>query len=305
MLRAYFGHHKCASTWIWQVLAGVYRETGHRHRLVVDRLTPSGHGPLTDYTATFDRDALGRHLRAVGADVVSCITADRAQLEALGPIKGVHVIRDPRDIIVSAYFSHRNSHPVDGLPHLAAHRERLRAVPKEEGLFLEMEFSASELDDIGSWDYERSDVLELKMEDITVRPYEGFIEIFRFFDLLTWDEPHQMKDQAAAFARRAINRIAARPGLSGLRRSTQATGHLLLGKVYQHRFEARARGRKAGEENKNSHYRKGVAGDWINHFTPDHVAAFKERYGDLLIRLGYEDGQDWGHADAGVALVAN
>lgn len=40
-------------------------------------------------------------------------------------------------------------------------------------------------------------------------------------------------------------------------------------------------------------FRKGVIGDWRNHFTPDHVAAFKEVAGDALIQLGYETGRDW------------
>lgn len=294
MLRAYFGHHKCASTWVWQILAGVCREIGLHHRLVVDPRTPSAHGPLTDYTATFEREDLGRYLRGAGADIVSCINADRAQLEAMGPVRGVHVIRDPRDIIVSAYFSHRNSHPVEGLPHLAEHRAQLQEVSEDEGLMLEMDFSAQELEDLATWDYDRPEILELTMEALTDRPYEGFIEIFSFFDLLEWDEPYRVKDRARVFGRRALNRLSTRPGFGGLRQPTKATGDLLLGTVYQHRFEARARGRKTGEENPNSHYRKGVAGDWANYFSADHVAAFKERYGDLLVRLGYETGYGWG-----------
>ena len=293
MLRAYFGHHKCASTWVWQILAGVCRETGLRHRLVVDPATPSAHGPLTDYTATFEREALGRYISQTDTDLVSCINADRTQAKALEAAKAVHVIRDPRDIIISAYFSHRNSHPVDGLPHLAEHRERLHAASKEEGILLEMDFSAKELEDIATWDYDQPDTLELTTEALTDRPYEGFLEIFSFFDLLEWDEPYRMKDRTRVFVRRALNRLGTRPGLGLLRQSTKATGDLLLGTVYQHRFEARARGRKVGEENPKSHYRKGVAGDWVNHFTPEHATAFKERYGNLLIKLGYEEDYDW------------
>ena len=40
-------------------------------------------------------------------------------------------------------------------------------------------------------------------------------------------------------------------------------------------------------------YRKGVIGDWVNHFTDDHRAAFKDVAGDLLIELGYEGDHDW------------
>lgn len=40
-------------------------------------------------------------------------------------------------------------------------------------------------------------------------------------------------------------------------------------------------------------FRKGQAGDWRNHFTEAHKQAFKESTGDLLVRLGYEQDDDW------------
>ncbi len=40
-------------------------------------------------------------------------------------------------------------------------------------------------------------------------------------------------------------------------------------------------------------YRKGIVGDWQNHFTEDHQRAFKEIAGDILIKLGYETDTDW------------
>lgn len=40
-------------------------------------------------------------------------------------------------------------------------------------------------------------------------------------------------------------------------------------------------------------FRRGVIGDWRNHFKPEHVAAFKEQGGQHLIDLGYERDVDW------------
>ena len=40
-------------------------------------------------------------------------------------------------------------------------------------------------------------------------------------------------------------------------------------------------------------YRKGIIGDWQNHFTEDHRRVFKRVAGDILIRLGYEKNGDW------------
>jgi lipopolysaccharide transport system ATP-binding protein len=61
----------------------------------------------------------------------------------------------------------------------------------------------------------------------------------------------------------------------------------------RHAFEHRAGGRTRGQEDVRHHYRKGVAGDWRNYFTSRVTAEFKARYGDLLIRLGYESSLDW------------
>jgi len=39
--------------------------------------------------------------------------------------------------------------------------------------------------------------------------------------------------------------------------------------------------------------RKGLVGDWKNHFTEEHVRKFKEGCGDVLIELGYERDLNW------------
>lgn len=43
----------------------------------------------------------------------------------------------------------------------------------------------------------------------------------------------------------------------------------------------------------DQNFRKGVSGDWRNHFSPKVKEAFKETAGQLLIELGYEDSLDW------------
>ena len=52
-------------------------------------------------------------------------------------------------------------------------------------------------------------------------------------------------------------------------------------------------GRKAGEEDRSSFIRKGVAGDWVNHFTTDTCKLFHELAGDALMALNYEEDTDW------------
>lgn len=62
--------------------------------------------------------------------------------------------------------------------------------------------------------------------------------------------------------------------------------------VEQLGFEKRA-GRKRGEEDKKSHFRKGVSGDWKKHFNSEHKKLFKKMYPDALVKLGYEENNDW------------
>ncbi len=44
---------------------------------------------------------------------------------------------------------------------------------------------------------------------------------------------------------------------------------------------------------KSPTFRSGKTGEWKKYFTPEHKRIFKDVAGDLLIRLGYEQGHDW------------
>lgn len=60
------------------------------------------------------------------------------------------------------------------------------------------------------------------------------------------------------------------------------------------RFERFAEGRKRGEADPNSEYRKGIIGDWRNYFTERDKEQFKRsEAGRLLIELGYEKDDGW------------
>lgn len=60
------------------------------------------------------------------------------------------------------------------------------------------------------------------------------------------------------------------------------------------KFERFAEGRKRGEADPNSEYRKGIIGDWRNHFTDrDKDQVKRSEAGRLLIELGYESDDSW------------
>lgn len=282
-LYAYFGHHKCASTWIHSILETICCDAG----LEIAYL----------YAPRNFQDDLPKYVEQKGIDFVSYVNADADFLKGLPPYRGFHVVRDPRDIVVSGYFSHKNSHPTDDFPELPAHRDKLKSVSKDEGLHAEIEFSFTRqvLGEMSKWDYRQPHVLELRQEELTPDPYRGFLKILAHLELL--DEAHVgMRQRPWLYARLALNVLhwhheTLVPFKSRL---VPFPAERLLGIVHDHRFSNFAGGRKEGQTDEKSHYRKGVAGDWKNHFTPEHVAHFKEVYKDLAERLGYESRADWG-----------
>jgi len=62
--------------------------------------------------------------------------------------------------------------------------------------------------------------------------------------------------------------------------------------VDRFRFE-RVTGRRPGTEDRASFFRKGVAGDWRNHFTREAAEVFDRHTGNLLVELGYETDRSW------------
>ena len=57
-------------------------------------------------------------------------------------------------------------------------------------------------------------------------------------------------------------------------------------------FEA-VTGRKRGQEDVTAHQRKGIVGDWCNHFSNRVKDEFKKRFGEVLITTGYEPDLNW------------
>ena len=62
--------------------------------------------------------------------------------------------------------------------------------------------------------------------------------------------------------------------------------------VEKYSFE-KVSGRKAGEEDRSSFYRKGIVGDWKNYFDERSKELIKKYAGEELIMLGYERDLQW------------
>ena len=55
----------------------------------------------------------------------------------------------------------------------------------------------------------------------------------------------------------------------------------------------RQSGRKKGSESSDEFLRKGIVGDWKNHFTRESAEVFNFYAGDALIKAGYEKDKKW------------
>ncbi len=163
------------------------------------------------------------------------------------------VLRDPRDILVSWYFSMKNSHSIDGVEERRRVREQLQGLSKAEGLC----WAIQELTDYGLFHAQKS---WIDVDDPDVRVFK--------YEKLTGDNQFQEMNQLFSHCTISIPDTEFRDLL------------------HRHGFESTEK-RQKGEEDRSSHRRKGVAGDWVNHFDAEVKATFEDEVGELPQKLGY------------------
>ena len=275
-----YGHHKCATMSLNTMASAVSRRLGLRFRAVFDE-------------QQFNRDLADFSIRE-NIDFLSFGNADYQYSSKLPAHRGAHIIRDPRDIVVSAYFSHMYSHETAAWKELRAHREKLKALPKEDGLLAEIEFRAKSFGHMAGWNYDQAHILEFRFEDLVANPYDTLLSVYRHLGLLD-EGDYRINKRVAGLYREICAALYAKASISWPARLGSRTipAAEFLTIAWRNRFQARASGRKTGIENTRSHYRKGQAGDWQNHFTDTHKRSFKKLYPDLVPRLGYSDDDDW------------
>lgn len=210
--------------------------------------------------------------------------------------RGFHVIRDPRDIVVSSYFSHLLSHPTEVWKELTAHREHLKKLSQEEGIRYEIEVCRKEqFIDLQTWDYNQDNVLELKFEDFIVDLEMNWSKILDFLGIEFSNGDSKIKSESIAVFNRLFGRLDHHmPNFSFDNFLIKQRLHPSTFKeiLVERDFVSRA-GRGQGTEDINHHYRKGVSGDWKNYFTEPLKDSFKKNWGDLLIQLNYEKDLNW------------
>ena len=206
------------------------------------------------------RDAFYNHCTR---HTVCSLSGHAIDLDRFRDIRVVRFIRDPRDLLVSAYHYHRrgaeawctlpdpvdvdwwvvNGAVPDGLRAGESLHAFLNRVPLQDGLAAELAFRRHHLESLRAWPVDDPRVRLFRYEDVLGNEAAVFREIVQFLNLPAWTRP------AAAWLAR--------------------------------RHAADARGGKPG------HIRNPTGGQWREHFGPELRRRFAADYGDLLERYGY------------------
>lgn len=268
MLYCYFGHHKCASVWLTQLVNDIAKPMGLK---VFERqmiLLPNPAQNIKDNHADF----------YITSNSIYSI------VQTLDNYRGFHVIRDPRDIVVSGYFSHLYSHAINSWTELEEHRKLLNSIDKDEGILREIDFSAQFLKLMYEWNYNDPNILELRMEDVTGNPRAYIKNILQFLGLY-----EESNTSIATYKTiQPINEVLRKANIR-YKIPVKINDNYIDYLSELRSFKNMSKGRKKSEEDVKSHYRKGVANDWKNHFKPMHLEYFNQKYPDIITKLGYKE----------------
>ena len=174
-------------------------------------------------------------------------------------VRVLHLVRDPRDVLISAMHYHKTSaeswlhEPIPGYDDVTYQRKLRAMSTKFEQYVFEMEHStAGTLSDILNWRYDRPNCFEARYEDL--RQDTQLKHWHRISEFLGFDESEQ-EISCRCFWQNSL--------FGGLSR---------LG---------------------NKHVRSGEIAQWKREFTRKLGQAFQMRFPDTLQSLGYEIDNRW------------
>jgi hypothetical protein len=236
-------HHKTGTVWMSTVFKSIARELGANY---VDfwshygRLERSLKPPfiLLNHDSTF---------------------LQHADVLRRPDVRILHLVRDPRDVLISAMHYHKTSdepwlhEKVPGNDN-APYQQRLNALPTPfEQYVFELENSTgSTIEAMLDWQYGRTNCLEVRYEDLW---RDRSLELWsRIVEFLGFDERERRLSRACFWQ------------------------HSLFG--------------EAGSANRR-HARSGEAAQWKREFTPELAEVFLNRFPDVLQVLGYETDDRW------------
>jgi hypothetical protein len=178
----------------------------------------------------------------------------RVSSPPLDDYRGCHMIRDPRDIIVSSYNYHLVSderwlHKPQERYEGKSYAEYLAGFDKESGINIEADrFYSKAWRHMIAWDYGNPDVFEVRYEAMILDPQHQFHQLLEFLNF----KPGVIQAALKFLERQSLHR-----------------------------------------QKNSKHVLSGQPGNWVNHVTENNIEHMKRLIGPGLIQLGYEETMDW------------
>lgn len=229
----FFCNHKCGSVWLFRYLRK-FSEINDYDFFSSNRGSKG-----------FRKDEIRRN------SVVMYRNAQYASIKNVCE-RGVRIIRDPRAIVNSAYFSHLSTHNVDDWQQLRRQRTLLESLDIESGMRMTLAFlekqnfyhdTVGPLNALQSWFYDDQRYLSIRMEDFVNDPDK----YMRRSIIANGGDPDQFK----------------------------------LPKAEEFSFE-RITGRENGIVDNKSHFRSGNPRDWENNLPEDVVKYLNTHFYRLI-----------------------
>lgn len=234
------GHHKSGTLWFRRII----QELCHKFNLLYQYRKleqPYGIYFLDKHLPNFDIDTLPSYV-------------------------GSHMIRDPRDVIVSAYFYHKWSTEIYTTTpreqfNGQTYQEHINSISQNEGLHAEIEESNYVILDMTNWNYNNPNIYEIKYEDLIYNEQIIFKELFTHYEFST-EQIEQALQITESFSFENI------------------TGRKLGQEIKQSELE-----------NSAAHFRhlqNGKPSRWRSFLNKDHLIHLDKVTNNAVAKLGYE-----------------
>lgn len=245
----HFSFNKAATQYVKSILMRAATKTGMTP-VSLHEYAGGSHFPFLDHLSREEMENY-QHVFQSRGYLYSVFGGMIEGIEKLDDYKIVLVTRDPRDILVSGFYSKAFSHPVPS--QLGDKRERfLNSRQAAQNSSID-EYVMMESDRVFKIFHRYQTLLLDVQEHVHLTQYEEMISKFEEWvtALLSYCE----LETGGEFVRQLVNENAAM---------------------------------KPKKEDASQHLRKGVAGDYRNKLQPDTVVALNEKFAPILMRFGYE-----------------
>lgn len=263
----FFGHHKAGSSWLNAMFWNLFADKGIRYKVF-------------EFFEKKDENWLSnvRENQIIGVGISNATASDVSKFEGFDQL--LHVVRDPRDMVISAYYSHRDSHPL--FPGLAEERALLQKSDYAEGLKIVIDGIMSKtFKEMQDWPLHLTK--NLKFEDVKsdFSIISGEINKGSAMNSMT---------QKRSFLSSLINQSMVRAGTGNPFAHkndivwSEPRLNFHLNRYKRKREKEKKKALRSGE---TPHYRSGKSGQWQQGMPDEVQAHFSKRFPGLVEKYQY------------------